>query len=75
MSTQLKVSNMYNTGFIKNTETDIRIKQGLQPQTISSACAYQEPPKSSFPCIGVPTGYKFLCDRYHLPQARLSYEK
>lgn len=39
----IKISDMYKTGFIPFTASDIRIKQGLLPQNISNDCIVDLP--------------------------------
>jgi hypothetical protein len=71
MSNYLVTSKYYNTGFIPPTAAALRIKQGLEPQDISNACAYTPP---SFSATGKNTGAS--CNpgaMYPAKQTKLSY--
>ena len=64
----------YNTGFKTKYETPIRIKQNLDPQDITSACAYSKPYLTSYPTKCVPEGS--VCYQntlYPAKQVQLSY--
>lgn len=42
MSNYTLTPNFYNTGFIPTNSDKLRIKQGLDPQSISSVCTYKD---------------------------------
>lgn len=71
MSNYLVSTQLYNTGFIPSSAATIRIKQGLDPQDITNACAYIPPSYSS---IGNREGA--TCNQaamYPAKQEQLSY--
>lgn len=63
-----KIPLQFNVGFLPENAADLRIKQGLAPQNVSSACACVLPVQVSSPCA--------KCDQtsmYPAKQVQLSY--
>lgn len=53
MSNYIKNPNLFNTGFLPDT-TQLRVKQGLSPQTVSNSCFYAHPTLTSHPEHNMP---------------------
>lgn len=52
----LVAPKLHNLGFIPPNAADLRIKQGLAPQTITNTCVYEAPKASAYPTQGMPKG-------------------
>lgn len=55
MSNYLLIAKQYNTGFLPD-DSNLRIKQGLDPQQIANACAYLPPSFTTYSPQGTPYG-------------------
>lgn len=55
-STYLNAPKLNKIGFISSNASELRIKQGLDPQTISNVCVYISPKATAYPTNGVPEG-------------------
>lgn len=72
MSSYITSTKMYNTGYLSTDTDNIRIKQGLDPQSVANVCYYTD---TSY--VDLSKNLPYQCNQETLnpiPQARLSYE-
>jgi hypothetical protein len=55
-NTYIVAPKLNKLGFISTDSSDLRIKQGLAPQTNSNTCVYVAPNSMAYPTNGIPEG-------------------